>query len=187
MSFTQRVTAGGYKLEDAASAMQKSIQIEKAGRYHVWVRAFSSANSRRGLQMAVNGERLKVTHDQTERRWSWQLAGSVDLPAGEAKIGVHDADVGFECADAMKKRGNDPHSRQRGDSDEFAAFRQRMAEPEYQELYKQRPSIAEFPNAECRNRGCRLLRVRGMEKVLSVALLYASTFNLMRMINLKAI
>jgi len=90
-------------------------------------------------------------------------------------------------ADAMKKRGNDPHSRQRGDSDEFAAFRQRMAEPEYQELYKQRPSIAEFPNAECRNRGCRLLRVRGMEKVLSVALLYASTFNLMRMINLKAI
>ena len=91
----------------AASAMQKSVRIEKAGRYHVWVRAFSSANSPRGLQVAVNTERLKVTHDQNERRWSWQLAGSVDLPAGEAKISVHDADVGFECADAIYLTDNE--------------------------------------------------------------------------------
>ena len=89
-------------------------------------------------------------------------------------------------AEAMKKRGNDPHARNRDDTDEYAAFRKRMAQPEIQELYKQRPSMAEFPNAECRNRGCRLLRVRGLEKVLSVALLYASTFNLMRMIHLRA-
>lgn len=87
----------------------------------------------------------------------------------------------------MKKRGTDPFARQPGDSDQYAAFRQRMATAESQEIYKQRPSIAEFPNAECRNRGCRLLRVRGLEKVLSVALLYASTFNLMRMMNLGAI
>ena len=87
----------------------------------------------------------------------------------------------------MKQRGKDPHARQPGDSDEFASFRQRMGEVKYQDLYKQRPSIAEFPNAECRNRGCRLLRVRGLEKVLSVALLYASTFNLLRMMNLRAI
>lgn len=89
-------------------------------------------------------------------------------------------------ASSMIKRGTDPHARQRRDSDEFAAFRERMADPEYQAIYKQRPSIAEFPNAEYRNRGCRLLRVRGIAKVKSVALLYATTFNLMRMLNLNA-
>lgn len=90
-------------------------------------------------------------------------------------------------AESMKARGNDPHARQRGDSDEYAAFRQRMSEPQWTERYQQRPSIAEYPNAECRNRGCRLLRVRGLEKVRSVALLYATTFNLLRMINLGAV
>jgi len=85
----------------AATVMETKIQIEQAGHYYVWVRAFSSANSRRALQAVVNGKRLKVTHDQTERRWSWQLAGSVDLPVGEAKLAVHDADDGFECADAI--------------------------------------------------------------------------------------
>jgi hypothetical protein len=90
-------------------------------------------------------------------------------------------------ADSMKRRGTDPHARQRGDSDHFAAFRQRMGEPDWQKRYQDRPGIAEFPNAECRNRGCRLLLVRGLERVRSVALLYASTFNLMRMMNLGAI
>lgn len=89
-------------------------------------------------------------------------------------------------AESMKKRGNDPSVRRRGDSDQYAAFRQRMGQAEYQQLYKQRPSIAEFPNAEFRNRGCRLLLVRGLEKVKSVALLVACTFNLMRIWHLKA-
>lgn len=87
---------------------------------------------------------------------------------------------------SMKKRGKDPHQRQKGDNDQYAVFRARMGEASYQALYKQRPSIAEFPNAECRNRGCRLLRVRGLAKVKSVALLYALTFNLMRMMHLGA-
>jgi transposase len=87
----------------------------------------------------------------------------------------------------MTKRGQDPHAKQPKDTDEFAAFRQRMIEPEYQALYKQRPSVAEFPNAEARNRGLTLLKVRGLQKVKSVALLFAVTFNLMRMIHLQAI
>ena len=91
----------------ASTAMEKTVEIEKAGLYYVWVRAFSSANSRRALQAAINGKRLNVTHDQTERRWSWQLAGSVDLPLGEAKIAVYDADEGYECADAIYLTGNE--------------------------------------------------------------------------------
>ena len=95
----------------ASTAMEKTVKIEKAGSYYVWVRAFSSANSRRALQVAVDGKRLKVTHDQSERRWSWQLAGSVDLALGEVKIAVHDADEGYECADAIyltEKEQDDP-------------------------------------------------------------------------------
>ncbi len=86
--------------------------------------------------------------------------------------------------EGMRERGKDPYARQRGDTDEVFAFRQRMATEEAKEVYKQRPSIAEFPNAECRNRGLHQFRVRGLEKVRAVTLWHAITFNFMRMINL---
>lgn len=85
----------------------------------------------------------------------------------------------------LRKLAQDPFARGRNDTDEYAAFRQRMSQSEYQELYKTRPSIAEYPNAECRNRGCQRLLVRGLEKVKSVMLLYAMTFNLLRMMSLQ--
>jgi transposase len=87
-------------------------------------------------------------------------------------------------SEQLERHGKDPHARQKGDSDEYANFRARMAEPEYQELYKLRPSIAEFPNADCRNRNLRQFRVRGLAKVKAVALWHALAFNLTRMINL---
>ena len=61
---------------------------------------------------------------------------------------------------------------------------ERMAEDKYKELYKQRPSVAEFPNADCRNRNLRQFRVRGLKKVKSVALWHAIAFNFTRMLNL---
>jgi len=84
----------------------------------------------------------------------------------------------------MREKGTDPHARQPGDSDEMLTFRERMATEEAKEIYKQRPSIAEFPNAECRNRGLTQFRVRGMDKARTVSLWYAITFNFMRMMNL---
>jgi hypothetical protein len=93
----------------------------------------------------------------------------------------------IHAQERMKNQGTDPYERKRGDSDEFAAFRQRMATDAAKAKYKERPSIAEFPNAECRNRGLHQFRVRGREKVRAVSLWYALTFNLMRMWNLKAV
>lgn len=84
----------------------------------------------------------------------------------------------------MKSEGQDPYAPDPRDSAGYAKFRERMSHSASQQIYKRRPSIAEYPNAECRNRGCRLLRVRGLRRVKSVALLYASTFNLLRMMNL---
>ena len=84
----------------------------------------------------------------------------------------------------IRENGNDPHARQRRDSDEMVVFRERMASEEAKALYRQRPSIAEFPNAECRNRGLHQFRVRGLEKVKAVSLWHAVTFNFMRMLHL---
>jgi len=88
-------------------------------------------------------------------------------------------------SDQLEKHGKDPHERQRRDTDEYAKFRERMGQPEYQELYKSRPSIAEFPNADCRNRNLRQFHVRGLRKVKAVALWHALAFNLLRMIRLE--
>lgn len=90
-------------------------------------------------------------------------------------------------AEQLKQHGKDPHERQRRDTDEYAQFRARMAEPEYQQLYKLRPSIAEFPNADCRNRNLRQFRVRGLVKVKAVAIWSALAFNFMRLIHLGAL
>lgn len=90
-------------------------------------------------------------------------------------------------AKRIKKRGGDPHARRSGDSDQMAAFRERMRTDEAKAVLKQRPSIAEFPNAECRNRGLHQFRIRGLEKVRTATLWYAITFNFMRMMHLGVI
>lgn len=90
-------------------------------------------------------------------------------------------------AEQLEKHGKDPHSPQRRDTDEYVQFRARMADPEYQVLYKLRPSIAEFPNADCRNRNLRQFRVRGLVKVKAVAIWSALAFNFVRMIHLGAL
>lgn len=87
----------------------------------------------------------------------------------------------------LEKHGKNPHERQKGDSDEYAAFRERMAKEKYQTMYKMRPSIAEYPNAVCRNRGLQQFLVRGIEKAKATALLHALAFNFTRMLNLKLI
>lgn len=89
--------------------------------------------------------------------------------------------------DSTKARGLDPYARKRHDNDETFAARQRMGTEEGQAIYKQRPSIAEYPNAEFRNRGLQQFRVRGLAKVRVIALWHAVTFNLMRMMTLKVV
>jgi transposase len=75
-------------------------------------------------------------------------------------------------------RGQDPYARRRGDSDEYYTYRQRMKTPEAQEIYKQRSSTAEFPNAGCRNRGLYQFRVRGLKKARMMAVWQALAHNL---------
>lgn len=87
----------------------------------------------------------------------------------------------------LAQHGKDAHERQKGDTDQYANFRARMQDEEYQRMYKLRPSIAEFPNAVCRNRGLQQFNVRGMVKAKAVVLLHVLAYNLTRMLNLGII
>lgn len=93
---------------------------------------------------------------------------------------------GIPRAGQLEKNGHDPYTAQRHDTPEYIRFRERMAQPESQELFKQRPKVAEFPNAVCRNQGLRQFLVRGLQKVKAVALWHAIAFNFRRMMHLQA-
>jgi len=80
----------------------------------------------------------------------------------------------------------DPFAPKAGDSDAVIAWRQRMATPEAKKIYMERAATAECVNALARNRGLRLLPVRGRLKVRAVALLYALVHNVMRAAALRA-
>ena len=142
----------------------------------------------------TDGGQLSPMLDQIEQRYQRRPDIALVDSAYATKASVEAAETAGTAvvstvprSEQLKRHGKDPHQRQKGDSDEYEAFRHRMADPKYQELYKKRPSIAEFPNADCRNRGLTQLRVRGLEKAKAVALWHALTFNLLRMVHMGAI
>ena len=76
-------------------------------------------------------------------------------------------------------------SRRWGDGDGVASWRERMATAEAAVTYKDRAATAETVNADLRQwRGLRQMPVRGTGKTLSVVLLMALTYNLMRVVSL---
>jgi transposase len=77
----------------------------------------------------------------------------------------------------LLEQGDDPYARRRGDTDEYYAFRQRMQTSQAKEIYKERCSTAEFPNAGCRNRGLLQFPVRGLKKARTIALWQALVHN----------
>jgi transposase len=99
----------------------------------------------------------------------------------EAGTAVH---APLPCEAKHLAAGKDPYARKPGDTNEMAAFRQRMGTPAAKELYKTRPSVAEFPNAECRNRGLTQFRVRGLAKAKAQTLWHVLAFNFLRFIHL---
>jgi hypothetical protein len=97
----------------------------------------------------------------------------------------------FDCTvyspvKAPNDKTKDPHAPHPYDSPAVARWRQRMATPEAQAIYRLRAQTAECVNAIARNRGLQQLRVRGQRKVLAVVLWYALAHNLMRTATLRA-
>lgn len=79
----------------------------------------------------------------------------------------------------------DPHAPREGDSTAVAAWRERMGTEEAKQIYKQRAATAETVHADGKqHRGLDILSVRGLDKVLGSASLFALTYNILRMITL---
>ena len=77
----------------------------------------------------------------------------------------------------------DPSMPRKGETLELAAWRKRMARPEVQEIYKERAATSETVHADLRShRGLRQMPVRGLERIQSVALLMALTYNALHVI-----
>lgn len=80
----------------------------------------------------------------------------------------------------------DEHAPHRRDTPVISAWRQRMATPEAQAIYKERAATAELANAQTHNCGLWQFRVRGLAKVKMIAMWYALAHNLMRAVALRA-
>jgi len=78
----------------------------------------------------------------------------------------------------------DKHEPKPADSEALAQWRQRMAQPEAREIYKQRAATAECVNAQARNRGLLRMPVRGLARVRCVVGLFVLAHNLMRIARL---
>ena len=84
------------------------------------------------------------------------------------------------------KKGEEPDYRPKpGDGKEVAAWRVRMGTDEGKAIYKERCETAELPNAHVKARfGLTQLPVRGLNKVVTVGLWMALTYNLLRWVSL---
>lgn len=78
-----------------------------------------------------------------------------------------------------------PHEPLQTDSTVIAAWRVRMKTDEAKEIYKGRAQTAECVNAQARNHGLVRLLVRGVEKVLAVAMWQAIGHNVRRYFSLR--
>jgi transposase len=77
--------------------------------------------------------------------------------------------------------GADPYAVRPGEGPELTAYRARMGTPEGKAVYRRRAAIAEFPHADCRNRGLLQFRVRGLLKAKAQALWHVLAFNFLRL------
>lgn len=94
----------------------------------------------------------------------------------------------FAPLPASKQEGVDPHAPKPGDAKEVRDWRRRMGTDAAKETYKQRASTAETVNADVRTKyALGSLCARGLDRVPSVALLSALTYNVVRAISLGAI
>ncbi len=85
-----------------------------------------------------------------------------------------------------KEDGRDPHVARASDSAAVGAWRERMGTDEAKQMYKQRAATAETVNADAKaHRGLDRLRVRGLDKVLGCACLFAVTYDILRLITLQ--
>ncbi|MBF6278657.1 MULTISPECIES: FAD-dependent oxidoreductase [Nocardia] len=74
-----------------------SVEVPHPGEYHVWVRAkdWVPAHHPGRFTVTIDGRALETEFGANGQDWSWERAGTVRLPAGAARIELHDL-TGFD-------------------------------------------------------------------------------------------
>lgn len=87
----------GEPVKDATT----TVKFPEAGRYRVfvrtkdWVARWNAPGQPGRFQLIVNGKALETTFGTEGAQWHWQAGGSVDVPAGEVSLALHDL-TGFD-------------------------------------------------------------------------------------------
>lgn len=175
------------KMGDGGFRPAYNVQFATDGDSRMIVAVDVSNNGSDGGQMAPMHQNVCQKYQEIPRCYAVDggfatIEGITAVERGGSQVAAP-----LTHADRIRERGGDPHARRAHDTDEMFAFRQRMMTEEAKATLRKRPSIAEFPNAECRNRGLQQFRVRGLKKVRAVSLWHAITFNFMRMRHLGVI
>lgn len=132
-------------------------------------------------QMAPMYERVKEDYDKTPLEYlvDGGFVAANDIvqleQSGTEVYGV------LMNAEKQIKEGKNPYQAKPGDKPEMAAYRERMGTQEAKQTYAQRAGIAEFPNAECRNRGLIQFRVRGRLKAKAQTMWHVLAHNFNRL------
>lgn len=72
------------------------VRVPEAGSWRVWVRTkdwvapWNAPGSPGRFQLFVNGKPLATEFGTAGAQWHWQDGGTIDLPAGEAELRLHD-------------------------------------------------------------------------------------------------
>jgi transposase len=159
------------------------------------------------LATTTDGARVIVGVDVTQRG-SDQGQTTPMIAQIEARSGVRPTEIlvdggytGHDAIDEAAARGTtvygplpkpraegvDPHAPKAGDSAAVGQWRARMATDDAKAIYKQRAATAETVNADGKaHRGLASTSLRGLEKVKGGALLFALTYDILRLIALSA-
>ena len=95
------IAAGvGRPIADAAT----EVQVPRAGRYRLWVRAKNWIREHAPGKFAVSVNGVRAAHvfgAADSEAWIWESAGEFDLPAGAVKLALHDLTGYFGRCDAL--------------------------------------------------------------------------------------
>ena len=184
---TTDAEARNMKMGDGGYRPAYNVELGTDGDTRMIVSVDVTNNGSDGGQMAPMHNTICKTYDKVPK--NYVVDGGFATIEDITKVEQAGSQVfaPMNHGERITERGGDPHARRPNDTDEMAKFRERMKTDEAKAVFKRRPSIAEFPNAEFRNRGLQQFRVRGTEKVRAVSLWHAITYNFMRMMSLKLI
>lgn len=117
----------GVPVENAST----TIQVQKAGKYHLWVRTrdwvkqWNKTGSPGRFEIWLNGKALNTVFGTEEADWHWQDGGTIMLKKGGNHIELHDL-TGFDGRCDAIFLTSTPDLLPPNKKDELADFRKRM-------------------------------------------------------------